>query len=39
MLRKIDLNIRIHQEKSYQKTELFNLRFEKVSKMQASVII
>ena len=38
MLGKNGLYIRIQQEKSYQNDELFFLGFEKVLKMQASVI-
>ena len=38
MLRKNDLHIRITQEKSYQNDEVFFLGFEKVLKMQPSVI-
>ena len=38
MLGKNCLNIRLQLEKSYQNEELFLLRFEKVLKMQASVI-
>ena len=38
MLGKNGLHIRIQQEKSYQNDELFFLGFEKVLKMQASVI-
>ena len=36
--KKNDLQIRIQQEKSYEKDGLFFLEFEKVLKMQASVI-
>ena len=35
---KIGLHIRIQQEKSYQNDEFFFLGFEKVLKMQASVM-
>ena len=38
MLGKKGLNIRIQQEKCYQNEELFLLGFEKVIKMQSSVI-
>jgi len=38
VLGKNGLHIRIQQEKSYQKDELFFLGFEKVIKMQVSVI-
>ena len=38
MLRKNGLHIRIQQEKIYQNDELFSLGFEKVLRMQASVI-
>ena len=38
MLGKNGLHIRIQQEKSYQKDELFFLGFEEVLKMQASVV-
>ena len=38
MLGKNGLHIRIQQEKSYQNDKLFYLGFEKVLKMQASVI-
>ena len=38
VLGKIGLHIRIQQEKSYQKDEIFFLGSEKVLKMQASVI-
>ena len=37
--RKNGLNIRIQQEKNYQNDELFLLWFEKVLKMQGSVIV
>ena len=38
MLGKKDLHMRIQLEKSYQNDELFFLGFQKVLKMQASVI-